>query len=220
MECLTIPASVTKIGGGYPKSTVSFCDSLVGIEVDPANASFASKDGVVYNKDLTELLICHNGKTGNFVIPDGMLSIANSAFYNCKKLTGIKIPDSITCIPTHAFHECRGLTTVAIPASISSIGCYAFAACGNLKEIQFCHSANDTLVFEEATCSGNGYGSGAFRNGSQLATTVKTPNINNINPAISSYDWAEDNRTVTYISEGDSPRHVPNMYVDLSTGDN
>ena len=218
LECLTIPASVTKIGEAYPKSTVSFCDSLASIEVDPANVSFASKDGVVYNKNLTELLIYPNGKTGNFVIPDGVLSLANSAFYNCKKLTDIKIPNSITCITSHAFQGCQGLITVTIPASISSIGCHAFSDCENLKEIQFYHSSNATLTFEEATCSGNGYGSRAFCNGSQLATTVIVPDTNNINSAISGYDWAGDNRTVTYKSASDSPRHAPNMYVDWITG--
>ena len=45
-------------------------------------------------------------------IPDGVTSIGNSAFWDCKSLTSITIPDSVTEIGKGAFLGCKNLTSI------------------------------------------------------------------------------------------------------------
>ena len=52
------------------------------------------------------------------VIPEGVKTIDDYAFYNCSGLTSIEIPNSVTSIGSLAFNGCTGLTSVTshIPA--------------------------------------------------------------------------------------------------------
>lgn len=53
---------------------------LTSINVDSSNPTYCSVDGVVYNKDQTELIAFPKGKGGNFVIPASVASLAVGAF--------------------------------------------------------------------------------------------------------------------------------------------
>ena len=89
---------MTKIGGG----AFSGCAGLTEIEVDADNKHYSSDNGVLYNKEKTELICCQEDKTS------------------------ITIPDSVTMIGWGAFAGCTGLTSVTIPDSVTKIGRYAF----------------------------------------------------------------------------------------------
>ena len=75
------------------------------------------------------------GSVKKVVIKDGVTSIGNFAFYNCKSLTSITIPDSVTSIELAAFNNCNNLTSITIPDSVTSIGAMAFYSCSNLQTI-------------------------------------------------------------------------------------
>jgi hypothetical protein len=47
------------------------------------------------------------------------------------------ISDGMTSIGDEAFRDCRGLTSISIPAGVTSIGDYALEACSSLTSIQF-----------------------------------------------------------------------------------
>ena len=83
-----IPQSVKHIG------KCAFAnEGTDGIEVDPANEHYSSIDGVLFNKDCTELLQYPLGrKDDTYTLPDSVVKIANSAFHNCKKPLQIIIP--------------------------------------------------------------------------------------------------------------------------------
>ena len=68
-------------------------------------------------------------------IPNSVISISDSAFLNCKSLTGIVIPDSVTNISQNAFSGCQSLTEIVIPDSVRVIGSYAFSGCTNLNSV-------------------------------------------------------------------------------------
>ena len=68
----------------------------------------------------------YRGSGGNVIIPDGVTSIGDDAFWGCSSLTSIIIPDNITSIGGTAFCGCSGLTSITIPDSVKSIGEYAF----------------------------------------------------------------------------------------------
>ncbi len=71
----------------------------------------------------------------NVIIPDGVLSIDNQAFYGCTHLMSVTIPDSVTVIGKQAFYGCTNLTSVTIPDSVTSIGEQAFYGCTGMVSI-------------------------------------------------------------------------------------
>ena len=69
------------------------------------------------------------------VIGNGVTSIGNYAFYDCRKLASVTIPASVTSIGESAFYDCTGLTSIEIPASVTRIRLGAFAGCTSLASI-------------------------------------------------------------------------------------
>lgn len=119
---MTIPASVTSINLQFSSGCyMAGCSSLREITVADDNVSYSSQDGILYNKEKTQLLCCPPGKVGNVIIPDGMIDIDSAAFQNCSSLTNIVIPDGVNRIGWLAFQNCSSLSSVAIPRSVSQI---------------------------------------------------------------------------------------------------
>ena len=69
------------------------------------------------------------------IIPQGVTTIEDEAFYRCENLTSIVIPDSVTTIGSWAFWDCKNLTSIVIPDSVTEIACDAFSGCENLTSI-------------------------------------------------------------------------------------
>ena len=132
LTSITIPDSVTSIGGG----SFSHCSGLAAIKVSENNKYYISDNGILFNKNKSELICYPAGKTGkSYSIPDSVTSIGNSAFSYCSALTSITIPDSVTSIGNNVFLSCSGLTSITIPDGVTSIGFYAFEDCSGLKSI-------------------------------------------------------------------------------------
>ncbi len=108
---IKIPESVTSID----IAVFSGCSSLTDIFVDPDNAAYCSVDGVLYTKDMKELVAYPSGKTEKvFDIPEKIVSIKNWAFRDCSLLTEIKIPESVTSIDGNEFSDCSSLTEISV----------------------------------------------------------------------------------------------------------
>ncbi|MBE6750417.1 MAG: leucine-rich repeat domain-containing protein [Ruminococcaceae bacterium] len=97
---ITIGGSVKSIDG----RAFDFCNNLTSINVDSNNPNFLSEDGILFNKDKTNLIRCPAGKNATtYTIPDSVKNICNKAFYGCRSLKSITIPDSVTSIGEGAF---------------------------------------------------------------------------------------------------------------------
>ena len=146
---VTIPANVTSIGGGE----FGGCTSLTEIIVDSNNKSYASKDGILFNKDMENIICYPGGKTGSFIIPDSVTSIGDHAFYGCTSLTNVTIPGSVTSIGSWAFQYCTSLTDVMISNSVTSIGDCAFKDCTSLTDVTIPDSVTNIgwLAFDNCT---------------------------------------------------------------------
>ena len=132
LTSVVIPDGVTSIDA----STFYGCTSLASITVADNNQSYCDVDGVLFNKDKTELVQYPAGKTSaSYSIPNSVTSIGWSAFSDCTSLTNITIPDGVTSIGNGAFSGCTSLTNVVIPNSVTSIGVYAFSDCTSLESI-------------------------------------------------------------------------------------
>lgn len=132
LTSITIPKNVTSIGN----EAFYTCFDLQSINVDNANTAYCSENGVLYNKEKTELIRFPKEKQAtSFAIPAGVTSIADGAFEYCNKLTDIIIHDSVTSIGDDAFNTCEALTGITIPDSVASIGSSAFLECSKLTSI-------------------------------------------------------------------------------------
>ena len=150
LTSVTIPDSVTSIDDW----TFSSCTSLKSIEVSGNNKNYSSIDGVLFNKDKSELITYPAGKTDSeYVMPNSVTSIGRYAFSGCKSLTSITIPDSVTSIGDYAFRSCENLTSITIPDSVTSIGNYAFERCESLTSVTIPDSVTSigSSAFENCT---------------------------------------------------------------------
>ena len=155
LTSITIPENVTKIS----KSAFDYCTKLTAINVTAGNKNYASVDGVLFNKDKTELLCYPAGKPEkSYTIPDGAKIIGNRAFENffdityeevksnrpvvfdgidyCSNLENIVIPDGVTSIGNWAFSGCSKLENITIPNSVTSIGDWGFDDCSSLTSVE------------------------------------------------------------------------------------
>ncbi|MBE6849584.1 MAG: hypothetical protein E7502_06770 [Ruminococcus sp.] len=127
-----IPASVEFI----EYNAFQGCNNLSAINVEAGNTEYASTDGVLFDKS-KETLIRYpvNKPETEYVVPDGVESLAFGAFYDNDHLTAITLPDSMAWIGVDAFFNCQGLTSIAIPEGIRSIENSAFQRCENLTTV-------------------------------------------------------------------------------------
>ena len=74
-------------------------------------------------------------KIKKIVIEDGVTSIGDWAFPECKNLTSITIPNSVTRIGDWGFTGCTSLKSIIIPNSVKRIGVGAFSSCESLTSV-------------------------------------------------------------------------------------
>lgn len=120
----------------YDNEAFSGMSKLTAFAISENNPNFATKDGVLYSKDMTVLYRYPRGKTSrSFTVPQSVTAIAPRAFEQCSKLQTILLPDGLTAIGEHAFDGCSALTAIALPDGVTAIEAGTFANCGSLLSL-------------------------------------------------------------------------------------
>ena len=159
LKSVTIPSSVTQIGAAV------FASSGVSVTVVPDNKRYCSENGMLFDKEKTEL--CYGGPSGtafrmpesvetigwlsfygrndltSITIPGNVKEIGNTAFKNCENLRSVVLSDGVTKIGGSVFYYCTVLTSITIPKSLTSIGADAFLGCDSLTDVYYGGTAAD-----------------------------------------------------------------------------
>ncbi|MCD8215380.1 MAG: leucine-rich repeat domain-containing protein, partial [Clostridiales bacterium] len=174
-----IPSTVTSI----TSSGFQYYSVLKYIYVSDFNSNYCSVDGVLFDTDVTDLIVCPRKiALETYEIPETVTDIEEYAFYGNTALTNITVPSGVTSINKNTFRESTSLESLNIQGSIASIGASAFYGCTSLKTFEFsdeiteisastfynCTSLEGITIPENVTSIGN-Y---AFYNCSSLTEVI------------------------------------------------
>lgn len=130
-------------------------------------------DSIVIEKGITHIgsSVFSGCAVTQIGLPDGIVSIEESAFEGCALLTSIHLPDTLESIGRSAFSGCQSLKSVMIPKGVISFGIYqdssggifenkssVFSGCSSLTEIRVAaenkyFSSLDGVLFDKGYTS-------------------------------------------------------------------
>lgn len=116
---LYIGKKVAKVG----EDVFEDCYYLQKIEVGEGNPIYSLRDGVLYNKDQSELLKCPSFRKDfkELTLPPTVKTIAKGALEYCFYISKITLNDGLESIHDRAFKQNYALTALHIPASVKYI---------------------------------------------------------------------------------------------------
>lgn len=147
LKCIFIPDTIVSIG---------YINNIESIYIALDNPKYCSLDGVLFNKEKTELIRYPAKKRENtYTIPNSIISIKDYAFADCEELISIFIPNGLTIIKENAFLGCKNLTSITIPQSVEIIGKEAFHGCLSLRCFDVssknkCYHSCDDVLFDKS----------------------------------------------------------------------
>lgn len=113
LKKVTIPSTVN--------SLYIDCATVEEIVVDEDNPYFCSQDGVVFNKDKTEL-VCYPAAKGDteYVVPDTVTRIKGYGFSRTQYTEKVVLPETLNYLAYRAFF-CTNILELNIPAALTDI---------------------------------------------------------------------------------------------------
>ncbi len=123
LPSLSIPQSMVNIGS----DAFLGCYGLGSIMVDPANASFVSSNGVLFNKGMTTLIQYPPASpAAGYVVPDTVTALGDGAFQGTYSLLETTLPKGLTTIGQYAYFG-AGIENIDIPETVTDIQDHALS---------------------------------------------------------------------------------------------
>lgn len=152
LETITLPDNAT-----FSPDAFNDCQSLKEINISENNAHYKNIDGIIYDKDMTQLhrsvplsgvkklvvpstvkVISWHAFNGSdieeIILPNGLTTIEHRTFSG-SAIKNIIIPETVTTIKSSAFSRCKNLAEVILPKNLTTLGESAFSQCSALKTI-------------------------------------------------------------------------------------
>ncbi len=166
LTAIDIPSSVTSIG------TQAFygCKKLTAINVGEANTKYCDIDGVLFNKDKSQIVCYPIGKTDEeYTVPNTVTTIGAYAFSECTALKSIVLQEGVSRMGgSYIFYYCSNLENISLPSTLQNIGVWAFGFCKKLSYVEipygvktldsaafyYCSSLNNILMPDSVTTMG------------------------------------------------------------------
>ena len=130
LEKLTIRGTVQTIGAGALDSTYDYSEYY---RVTTGPNIFG------YYYDRSNGYDCAEASAA-LIIEEGVETIENNAFLNCKIFTSVSVPSSLNEIGDYAFSECSRLTGLELK-NVGTIGNNAFSYCAGIQQLDLGNAA-------------------------------------------------------------------------------
>lgn len=155
-------SSIEIVEGSYSNGYVGYYAKNVYTSEGGSKLCVDLNGYVIYTDGDNKILIAYRGNAIDLILPTGIVSINQYAFYNYSRLNSITMSNSIMFIGEAAFSKCSNLASITIPNGVTSICDSAFSECSSLVSVKIPNSV--TML-----------GSSAFYNCNSL-TSVTIPN--------------------------------------------
>lgn len=113
----------------------AFAFELESITVPASNQYYSSEDGILYNKDKTELLKCPVSHSREVQFPSSLKKIAENALRECGNLVEVQFPEGVEDIGEYALFGCESLKRITFPSTVKTLGDNVFAHCFHLTKV-------------------------------------------------------------------------------------
>lgn len=111
LRSLVLPPTLKHIGDG----ALGDLRYLTDLKITPASdADFVLEDGIIYNKEKTEIICALSTIEGELAIPSTITSIHPYAFSGCVLLTQVELPATITKLGAETFRNCYWLEKLKV----------------------------------------------------------------------------------------------------------
>lgn len=164
LTTVTIPKTITSI------TLSSIPSSLTEIIVDSENEKYSSYEGLLYNKNMSNVLYIPKSIT-ELTLSENITSISGSLYNNLESLTTINLHSNITSIENPIFSGCTAVTTYNVDSentTYSSLNGHLYNKEGN-ELIRFAIDSSDSAVVSETVTKIH---KGAFTGYTQSAITL------------------------------------------------
>ena len=145
LTSLTLSKNLTAFNGGMVESCTKLAEIKVG--ADGKGVNFSAQDGVLYNADMTVLVMYPSAREGSeFVVPATVKTIATKAFADNSTLAVVVLPVGLEKIDDSAFFYATGLKTINVPNTVTYVGVKSFSNCSKLETVTFDEGGSELLV--------------------------------------------------------------------------
>lgn len=131
---------------------ISRINELDSIFKNNGMINFIRFDSFVQKITSASFINCTSLKGIQFDKPSSLLSIDNSLFKGCFKLTSIEIPSSVTKLCPFSFLKCSSLTEITIPPSVIEIEEGCFMECKSIQKVEFSRESKLKLIGVSCFC--------------------------------------------------------------------
>ncbi len=114
---------VNKAVSGFSENSTQSMTGISEFVVDENNLYLTAIDGVVYSKDLTRLVRFPTLKSGDYIAPDTVTSVARNAFYKCNLVGKIVFDNNNVSFEEECFYHCEP-TELNVPCLEYKLGYY------------------------------------------------------------------------------------------------
>ena len=170
IETIDLPETLEFID----QTALRWVPMLNHISIDSDNANYADVDGVLYPKDMKELMRYPSQKTGDsYIVPDSVEIIRSFAFYyanylseivfsstgtlnkvgdyvfyGMNNLTQLELPEGLEEIGSHIYRDNMKLSYIIIPASVMHMAAHSFPNYMLVKHVIYMKAVAPSASFE------------------------------------------------------------------------
>lgn len=150
LSTFEIPKGVTEIG-----SLTFFDGGIVAFTVEEGNSAFCEKEGVLFTKDGSYLVLYPQGKAeSSYQIPSGCTTVGKYAFSSSRNLQKVEFQD-VTALEEGAFYRSSLTGDLVLSDKITTLnGYFHFQECENLTSVTFGRGLKETTYCMFQDCTG------------------------------------------------------------------